>query len=336
MIRDTLPDDLKDYYNDLDNTFWDYDKVECLEKKIGLLGLYTRYLYKLPDAYEVLGKKDDIFIYHYSQKKIRPTIICSPILGGKMKITDSGRWKGFFPIAKMNAWFFSIFKRWNVLIVCTDNNALFADAETPEKFELSLKNIAYNNIQALQYIKTLPETDKNKIYALGVSLGAITMCCITGIDDSIKAAALVLGGGPLSPVISKSVENGVREFFERLKKNLNADDETVKEALMISIKSDPIRLGYYIPDDTAFMILSECDISVSTACQKILLEVVKPKRYFINKIPKLFQWLSWFKGKPGFLDKISKLKNGHYITAVLYPILLIMTLLFFHEKRHCK
>jgi len=326
MIRNTLPNDLKEYYNDIDNVSWDTDKVVCLEKKKGFLGLYTRYLYLLPDAYEVLGKKQDIFIYHYTQKKKRPTIICAPILGGKMKKKD-GKWKGSFPIATINAWIFSVFKRWNALVVCTDNKAMFTDGDTPENFELALKNVAYNNIQAIQFIKTLDETDHDKIYALGVSLGALTMCCMAGIEDTIKASVLILGGGPLSIVISQSTEGSVRKFFERFKKSHNLTDEQATLALNEHLKTNTTRLGKYIPDGTSMMILSECDTSVVTDSQKKLLEVVKPREYFLNKLPKYFQWLSIFS---------SKASNGHYLTAALYPFLIFKTMLFLHKVRREK
>lgn len=333
MIRSTLPDDLREYYNDLDNVFWDFDKVEVLEKKKGLFGLYTRYLYKLPDAYEVLGKKDDIYIYHYSKGKKRPTIICAPILGGKMKLKDN-KWSGNFPIAMINAWVFVVCKGWNALIVCTNNKGLFTDGDTPENFELSLKNVAYNNIQALQYIKTLPETDDDKIYALGVSLGALTMIAMAGIEDSIQAVVGILGGGPLAKVISVSTEGSVRKFFARLQENLNVDADQAQQALMVAIKTDTVRLGYYVPDGTAYMILAEGDTSVDTKCQYILLDAVEPKDHFVNKMPKYFGWLAWFKDKPGFLDKISQGSNGHYLTILLYPYLLYKTIAFFHDVRH--
>jgi len=333
MIRTTLPPELQDYYNDLDTVVWDMDKVLCLEKKKGFLGLYTRYLYQLPDAYEILGKKEDIYVYHYNVGKPRPTILCAPILGGKMEFKND-KWSGKFPIATINAWIFSVFKQWNAVVVCTNNKAMFTNGDTPANFELALKNVAYNNIQALQFIKTQSVTIPEKIYALGVSLGALTMTGMTGIDDTISACALMLGGGPLTDVIPQSIEGSVYKFFNRLMANLNMTKEELTEEFKKQIKTDPFTLATYIPNGTSFQVIAECDTSVPTKAQKQLWGHLAPSDYFINKMPKYFQWLNWLKGKPGFLDKISQGGNGHYLTILLYPYLIYRTMKFFHNIRH--
>ena len=332
MIRSTLPKDYQDYYNDIDTTTWNMDKVVCLEKKKGFLGLYTRYLYQLPDAYNVLGESEDIYVYHYNTGKKRPTILCAPILGGDIK-WNGKRFKGSFPVAKLNALIFTIFKRWNSVVVCTNNQTMFDNGTTPANFELALKNVTYNNLQALQFIKKQSVTIPEKIYALGVSLGALTMTVMTSIDDTISACALVLSGGPISKIVPTSTESAVVRFATKMKSDLNLTTEELEVELHKHIKTDTFILAKYIPNGITMQVLALYDTSVSTDAQKMLWGHLAPSVYVINKLGNYFQWMKWFKGK-GCLDELHKCSNGHYLTFLLYPYLIYKVMKFFHDIRH--
>jgi hypothetical protein len=333
MIRATLPPSLHDYYNDIDTVEWDMSAVSILEKKKFLFGLFTRTLYRIPDAYHVRNKQEDIYVYHYTVGKKRPTVFCAPILGGDLKQHPDGKYKGSFPIAKLNAFLFSLINRWNCVIVCTNNKALFDDSNTPQEFELELKNVAYNNIQTVQFIKSLPDTDIDKIYAIGVSLGGLTVTCMSAIEDSFKIAVIIMAGSPLSYVIAHSTENSVKRFFTRLMRDMSLTHTELANDLQKHIITDPFILSTYIPNDTAFMVIAEHDTSVPTISQKQLWGHVKPNECWINKFPKYFQWLSWFEGK-GWLSNLARLANGHYLTVFAYPYVIIRSMLFFKKIRH--
>jgi hypothetical protein len=183
MIRQNLPEDLKTYYNQLD-TITNFSQCEILSKKNYLL--FTLTLYRLPDLYKVRDIDEPIYIYTLTiGNKPRKTVNATDILGGTLKWnTETKRAWANYPIAFINAICCVLFKRWNAFIIGTNNRKMFDDGDTTENFALSAKNVAYNNIQAVRFIKTLPTTDINNISSIGVSLGALTMVGVFGIEDS--------------------------------------------------------------------------------------------------------------------------------------------------------
>lgn len=325
-VRKTLPEGIRNYYDDIDQVdVFDWpDKVEKLEVKKYFFGLYKRTLYRLPDAYKVDGQRKDIYVYHYTVgKNKRPTVICNPILGGKLEEKD-GKYKHSFDVAEMMAFFVAGIRRWNALIVGTDNAAIFRASDTPLGFEFALKNVVYNNIQAIQFVKTLKNTDVNNIFAMGASLGGLTVTIMTAIEDSIKSAIIIVAGGPLCEVITQSVQGLCDEYTKRMMKVFDMTREQVAEMLRETLITDTLELGKNIPDDTAFMVTAEKDVSVPTENQKKLVDVVKPAEHHHLKFTKYFTWLGKAK---------KKLKDGHYLAFGGAPYFMIRAIWFMSKRR---
>lgn len=309
MIRANLPDYLKDYFNDLDTAVPLY-RIEELHKTNYFL--FTITLYRLEDLYKIKDKDEPIYVYYLSTGKKRPTVNCTDILGGVMKWKeDQKRAVANYPIAFINALACVLFKRWNAFIVCTANKKMFDDGDTPENFALSLKNVAYNNIQAVRFVKTLETTDCDKIYAIGVSLGALTMEGTYAIEDAYKKAVIIIGGYPLTSIIAESEEGMVRGFYNRMVA-LYGDNAQQK----ISEAIREIETVYqYAPGQGIFQILmSDGDTSVPSRYQLQYKNTVFPKETLELKYRKMFA--------------VGELKNGHYQTLLYYPYLIYRTLKF--------
>lgn len=312
MVRQNLPDYLKTYYGAIDNI--DIPKVEVLKVKNYVL--FTLTLYRLPDMTELNDKNQPIYVYYLSTGKKRPTVNCTDILGGVMK-WDEEKKKAHtnYPIAFVNSIIATVFKRWNTFIVCTDNRGMFNEGEIIEKFELSLKNVAYNNIEALKFIRTLETTDVDNIYSIGVSLGALTMAALYGLEDSYTKAVIILGGYSLSDIVIKSKEGIVRKFYDRMK--LLYGDMTDDKIVAAMLYTD--ELFNYIPKHTTLQILSTQDTSVPDECQDKLRELIQPKEYFKIKYSKLF-------------GKLEVFQDGHYQTLIYYPYLIYRSLKYLSQK----
>jgi dienelactone hydrolase len=317
MIRKTLPPELQDYYNDIELD--GYPKGELL-KTINCL-LFKIMLYRLPDMYQVNGKNSPIYIYYFSTGKRRPTVNCTDILGGVMKYNEETKKATTnYPIAFINAIACVLFKRWNAFTVCTDNKGMFNDGDTVENFQLSLKNVAYNNIEAVKFIQTLPTTDNDNIYAIGVSLGALTMSAMLGIEDVYTKAVIILGGCPLDELIATSDEGMVRGFFEKMVQ-LYGGVEQAKAKLKEAITTTNEVFKYIPHGSTIVMAMSNGDTSVPSEYQKKLIYLIAPAEIVILK------YRTW-------IGKIFKaLKNGHYQTLLYYPYLVYRSIKFLSEKK---
>lgn len=316
MIRENLPDNLKDYYDDIE--LEGYPKGELL-KTINCL-FFKIMLYRLPDMYQVNGKDSPIYIYYFSTGKTRPTVNCTDILGGVMKYNEeTHKATTNYPIAFINAIACVLFKRWNAFTVCTDNKGMFNDGDTAENFQLALKNVAYNNIEAVKFIQTLPTTDNDNIYAIGVSLGALTMCAMLGIEDAYKKAVIILGGYPLDELIATSDEGMVRGFFERMVQ-LYHDVEQAKLKLKESITPSNEVFKYIPPKTTLVIAMPTDDTSVPSIYQKQLIYLINPAELV------LMRYIKW-------IGKIFKIfTNGHYQALVYYPYLVYRSIKYLSKK----
>jgi len=310
MIRKNLPQNLKDYFDDIDS-ITDFSQCEILQK-INFI-LFTLTLYRLPDLYNVNDKNESIYVYSLTiGKKKRPVVCATDILGGVFKWNNTTKHAtANYPIAFINAICCILFKRWNAFILTTYNKGMFDDGDTPENFALALKNVAYNNIQAVRFIKTLETTDCDRIYAIGVSLGALTMEGTYAIEDSYKKAVIIIGGYPVTSIITDSEEGMVRNFYDRMYKLYGA-----LAPMMIHEAIKEIEDTYkYAPGEGIFQILmSNKDESVPSIYQKYYSEVIKAKEVLALPYISLFA--------------IGELKNGHYQTLLYYSYLIYRSLKF--------
>ena len=316
MIRNTLPNNLKEYYGEIEGK--ELPEVEVLQIKNFFLFKLT--LYRLPDMYKVNGKDNPIYFYYFSVGKKRPTVQVTDILGGTMKYDEIKKKANTnYPIAFINAIVCVLFKRWNAFTVCTDNKGMFNDGDTPENFQLSLKNVVYNNLQTLKFIKTLPTTDTEHIYSIGVSLGALVMSGVYGIEDSYKKAVIILCGNPLFEIIKTSDEGMVRNFWTRMTTLYgNSFDAGYRLEIATRNSND---VFYYIPKNTILQIkVDREDTSIANYTQNWFSDLVQPKETIIIKYRK---WL-------GRIHKI--FKNGHYQTLLYYPYLMYRTIKFLSKE----
>jgi len=313
MIRENLSEELKAYYGELENV--DCSQAELLKKTNYFL--FTISLYRLPDLTKIDGKNKPIYVYYLSTGRKRPVVNCTDILGGTLKWNEEEkRATANYPVAFINAIACVLFKRWNAFIVGTNNKALFDDADSPENFELGLKNVAYNNIQAIRFVKTLPTTDANRIYAIGVSLGALTLSAIAGIEDTYKKIVVILGGYPLDGIIATSDEGMVKGFFERMQ-FLYGDDaqDLIKKAIHNSNETYK-----YIPKNSVFQVASTGDTAIPDTYQYKFTDLVQPKETFQVNYNKFFA-----KMHKTFI-------NGHYQTLLYYPYLMYRSIKYLGGK----
>lgn len=317
MIRKNLPEDLKTYFGELD-TISDFSQCEVMER-INYL-FFTLTLYKLPDLYKVLGKNNPIYVYSLTiGKKARKTVNCTDILGGVFKYNDLTKHvTANYPIAFVNAICCVLFCRWNCFILTTNNKGMFDDGDTAENFALSLKNIAYNNIQVVRFIKTLPTTDVNNIYAIGVSLGALTMIDVYAIEDSYKKVVIILGGTPINEIIFTSTESMVRNFYNRMS-NLYGGESYAQTKITEAVTPFDQVVQYSNGKGMSIITVTSGDTSIPSNTQKQLIFICKPVDIVSIYYSKL-------------LAKIKKLKNGHYQSLIAYPRLIYRSIKFLSKK----
>ena len=175
-----------------------------------------------------------------------------------------------------------------------------------------LRQSVSDNRQALDWIETRPELDKERIAVFGTSMGSMKGVLFAAVDPRVKAAVLGLAGGDV-PFILRHSKDGAwrgrgitRQREEYLKKEQVSPAE-FERRLRDEIVWNPLALAPSIAAEKVLLILAVCDTVVLFRTGLELRRAM---------------------GKPETLVLVS----GHY-SAVLYLHYIRRAALRFFEKR---
>jgi hypothetical protein len=120
----------------------------------------------------------------------------------------------------------------------------------------------------VDFAQGIPQFDKNKIGAIGLSLGGITTSMWTSLDPRLKATVIVVGGGNLPFILSHSDEPNVVELRDR---RMAAGDlksiDDYDSVLRSNIKLDPFYFAPLANRHRILMVMAESDMKVPYAAQ---------------------------------------------------------------------
>lgn len=121
----------------------------------------------------------------------------------------------------------------------------------------------------VDFAQSIPQFDKNKIGALGLSLGGITTALWTGLDPRLKASVIVVGGGNLPYILSHSDEPNVVGLREKrmAAASLTSVDE-YDTILRANITLDPFYFASQANRHRIMMVMAEADTKVPFEVQK--------------------------------------------------------------------
>jgi len=275
--------------------YYSYPKrtIEAKVEKIELRKKYIIERIEFPSALNVFGTENIRFNYYMQKKPGRfPTVLVLPISGG----ID-------FSVKSFAHHFAS--NGFNCAVV-HNRELILKDTKSAEEIENYFRQTVLDNRQILDYLVKRQEVDENRLGCLGLSLGGIKACLISGVDKRLKCCVLCLAGGSIADIALLSKEEDIRDYIRELMKR-GISPETIRIELFDKVETDPLKLAKYIDARNVLMYIARFDQVVPRKCGDRLWEVM---------------------GKPEMIYLFS----GHYSSFLYLPFVEIESLSFFKKK----
>ncbi len=121
----------------------------------------------------------------------------------------------------------------------------------------------------VDFAETVPRFDKNKIGALGLSMGGITTAMFIGVEPRLKAAVIIVGGGNFPHILSMSDEGHVDDLRRsRMKSAGLTTIDQYEDQLRSSVTYDPFYFAPQAPRERIMMVMAEADVKVPYVDQR--------------------------------------------------------------------
>lgn len=244
----------------------------------------------------------------------KPTkiVICLQILGGADVVS------------KIFAYYFAL-KGYPALIVHRSKNLFTLNLQnehledTLGEFNENIRNVAIIHRQAIDFAlwylyeeSELPQVDKESVYAVGVSLGGITLSGLAAVEDKIEKSVIVMAGGDVGEVLTTSGESRVKRNVDAITKRYGISRDDLKAELRKHVIYGNSKVIYaigasegFIPSWKYRMFVSLFDRDVPTKTQHTLRKLLNCKAIYMP--------------------------TGHYTSAIFLPFILWYSRKFFER-----
>lgn len=124
---------------------------------------------------------------------------------------------------------------------------------------------------AISLLETFPETDRERIYATGISMGGIRTALFFGAEPRVKKASEIVGGGDLAGVIADTRFTMLKKVRDARMKTEGIPTLEAFRAYMQSVMTvDPLDFGALREPEDLLMMMGEGDVFVPDVYQKKL------------------------------------------------------------------
>jgi len=281
-------------------------------KLIGLDRFVTWKTIELPEAHREKVVIDLLVPREDRLRKPTKIVVVLQILGG----TDV--------VSKILSYYFAL-KGYPSLIVHRSKGLFKLNLEnerledTLKEFNENIRNVAIIHRQAIDFAlwylseeSELPQVDKESVYAIGVSLGGITLSGLAAVEDKIEKSVIVMAGGDVGEVLTTSHEGRVKRNVDEIVKRYGISHDDLKAELRKHVIYGNSKVIYsvgaaegYIPSWKYRMFVSLFDRDVPTKTQHTLRKLLNCKALYMP--------------------------TGHYTSAIFLPFILWYSRKFFER-----
>ena len=251
------------------------------------------------DPLRQIGTFEQKFLYYrHRGSKPRPTVILLTLFG-EAEILD-----------KLSARFFCR-NGFNVLLVIPAEALSDSGRPFDQVNDLMIRHIITARM-GVDMLERFPETDPERIFAYGTSMGGMRAAMLFGVEPRIRRAGVVTAGGDLPGIVSDTEYGLLREIREaRMAKENIPDLASLRAYLNKVLTVDPIDFACLRdPEDISFVI-SSSDQYVKHEFQQ-----------------KLFDAFS--RPSEGRFPAAIHVRAGHLFTGGRFPEWTTRTAKFFH------
>lgn len=213
----------------------------------------------------------------------RPAVVLSPILGGRNDVSILA--------ARVLA------RRGLHASVVLRAESLLDGAQGEERLERVLRTAIIDRRRAIDWLQAQPDVDPARVGAMGASMGGVATTILAAVEPRVRASVIVLGGGDLADVITRSAEPRVSRYVrERLAAGV-ADRPALAARISAAVPSDPLGLAPHVDARRTLLFTARWDDVVPADAQARLHQALgRPRTY--------------------------TLPTGHYTAGALLPFIL--------------
>ncbi len=222
---------------------------------------------------------------------VGPAVLVLPILGGD------------YPVERIVARHLA---REGFSAVLARRTHRFSQYRQVEGLNDLLGDALEGHLRVVDWMSARPEIDRARIGCLGLSVGAIQGCLVSGVDPRIRATVLGLGGGDLPYILARSRDFDVARRRRKMLEPLGWTIPEYEARLREEIEWDPLRVASRIDARRALLIQARFDLTIPPSTSARLREAM---------------------GGPETL----LLPAGHYDSALFLPLVLREVTRFFRQ-----
>ena len=212
------------------------------------------------DPLRQIGTFEQKYLYYrHRVSKARPTVILLTLFGEVVTLD------------KITARFFC-HKGFNVLLVIPVEGLGDAGRPFDQVNDLLIRHIITARM-GIDMLERFPETDPERLFAYGTSMGGMRAAMLFGVEPRIKRAGVITAGGDLPGIVSNSEYGFLREILEARMAAENIPDFISLRAHLDEVLTvDPLDFACLRdPEDIAFVI-SSSDLYVKNEYQQKLFD----------------------------------------------------------------
>lgn len=210
---------------------------------------YVRELWAFAPEAEDAGRKPQRVEWYRptSGGNPAPALMMLPILGGD------------YPVERIIARHLA---RSGFSVVLARRTRGFGAYREVEGLNELLGEVLEEHLRVVDWMAARPEIDRERIGCLGLSMGAIQGCLVSGVDPRIRATVLGLGGGDLPFILARSRDFGVAPRRRKMLELLGWSVSEYEERLREEIEWDPLRVAGRIDARHTLLILARFDVTI--------------------------------------------------------------------------
>lgn len=174
--------------------------------------------------------------------------------------------------------------------------------------EQLLQQAVIKDRQAIDWLETLPNVDRERLGSFGISMGGMNGVLTAAVDPRLAANVFALAGGPLSMIIRDTHDRVVTKPRNRYIEERGITLAQLYSEAVSGVRSDPLAFAPYVDPRAVLMISAVFDRSIPRRNSDQLWEALgRPERL----------WLPL----------------GHYTSYLFIPVVRAQALQFFRQHR---
>ena len=199
-------------------------------------------------------------IYSPKKAKYKTTILSLPISGGNYQVSR---------------YFARYFAKEGYTTIIIKRRKVYKNMITVETINTIIRQMIIDHKQVMDKVIEQNLVSSNNFAVIGVSKGGLKTALLSALDNRVRAGIIVIAGGDLPFILTKSQEKGVKKRRLKYLQKTGMSNLEFHDALKENLKYDPLTLAPYFNSKNILIVNAYFDNCVPYYSGKLLVEAHK-------------------------------------------------------------